>query len=202
MYCGRRVAMERPGKAMAISRFIVKYDGFREIELGDSFSLKISIGDCRMRKPFLFLFVLLVLAKVAGAGEKEIIGETEHIVLLPSMQKLPARIDTGASMSSIDARDIEILGNEVRFRLPEKYGGHRFHLPVVYTIYFKNSNGGEERPLAVLDFCMGKKRFRAMLNLKNRQRLKYPFLIGRDVLMNNYVVDVARKYTLKSECRG
>ncbi len=65
------------------------------------------------------------------AGEKITVGLVEEVILLPWGVKLPARIDTGAAVSSLDARDIVIKGNTVDFRLPEKYGGLQISLPVV-----------------------------------------------------------------------
>lgn len=41
---------------------------------------------------------------------------------------LPARIDTGASLTSLDARNIRIDDGYAEFEHPSSYGGHHLHL--------------------------------------------------------------------------
>ena len=64
----------------------------------------------------LFLFA----PKMVNAVEKIIIGGIEEVVLLPWGVKLPARVDTGAAKSSLDAREIKVRDDRVEFKLPQK----------------------------------------------------------------------------------
>ena len=57
------------------------------------------------------------------AKEKIRIGTVENVVLLPWGVELPARIDTGAATSSLDARNLTIKGQMAEFNLPQRYGG-------------------------------------------------------------------------------
>jgi len=146
------------------------------------------------------LAALLCLAPAgAWAEEKLRIGGVEEI-LLPWGERLPARIDTGAALSSLDARGIRVQGEMVRFRLPRKYGGRRLTLPIAYTEVFKTSGGREERPVVVIEICLGPRRIRGLFNLKDRRRLRFPLLIGRDILRGNFEVDVSRDRALPPAC--
>jgi hypothetical protein len=56
----------------------------------------------------LILLVSYGLVTMAEAGEKLSVGLVEEVVLLPWGVRLPARVDTGAAMTSLDARNIEV----------------------------------------------------------------------------------------------
>ena len=57
------------------------------------------------------------------AQDKISIGVLEDVVLLPWGVKIPARVDTGAALTSLDARDLTIKDDVAEFRLADKYGG-------------------------------------------------------------------------------
>ncbi|MCX5802400.1 MAG: RimK/LysX family protein, partial [Proteobacteria bacterium] len=84
---------------------------------------------------FIFFSVLAMLSLLAlgivNAKEKVTIGAIEEVILLPWGVRLPARIDTGASTTSLDARGLKIQNNIAEFRLPDMYGGLLLSLPVV-----------------------------------------------------------------------
>jgi len=124
-----------------------------------------------------------------GAAEKITVGLVEDVILLPWKVKLPARIDTGAATSSLDAREVQIKDNVIEFSLPEKYGGLRLSLPIVDWRTVRSAGARERRPVVEIEFCLGPKHMRARVNLKDRSQVKYPFLIGRNALKDNFVVD-------------
>ena len=69
---------------------------------------------------FLLLLILPLLPiGEASAGEKMTIGEVEEVVLMPWGVRLPARIDTGAATSSLDARELIVKDKMAEFRLPK-----------------------------------------------------------------------------------
>lgn len=128
------------------------------------------------------------------------IGTVEDIILMHGNVKLPARIDTGASMSSLDVREFTVKGNEVWFRLPSEYGGLRWRLPLIDWRYFRSSEGRERRPVVKLELCLGNRRFSTLVNLNDRSHLTYPLLIGRQALEGHYVVDVSQAHTAMPHC--
>src|SRR5512134_1945219 len=62
---------------------------------------------------------------------KVTLGVVEDVILSPWGISFPARIDTGADLSSLDARDIVVRQNIVEFRLGPHYGRQRLQLPIV-----------------------------------------------------------------------
>lgn len=67
-----------------------------------------------------FAMLFLLIPGTVIAKEKIAIGLVEDVILLPWGVKLPARIDTGAATSSLDARDLKVQDGMAEFKLPEK----------------------------------------------------------------------------------
>ena len=146
------------------------------------------------------VMVFLTAQETTGAGEKIPIGLVEDVILYPWKVKLPARIDTGAAMSSLDARDLTVQNNIAEFRLPDKYGGLRLRLTVIEWQDIRSSEGRERRPVVNLELCIGPKRLQVKVNLNDRSLVKYPLIIGRNVLKDNFVVDCMRSRCLPPNC--
>jgi hypothetical protein len=153
------------------------------------------------------LFWLSVLASfflftpdMISAEEKVTIGGVEDVILLPWGVKLPARIDTGAAKSSLDARELKVQEDRVEFKLPRGYGGLKLRLPIVEWRHVRTPEGLERRPVVELEICLGSKRFRTLVNLTDRSMVKYPLILGRNFLKENFVVDVKRRRTAKPIC--
>ena len=158
-------------------------------------------------KIFCLPLILLVLCVQAIEGsamaetkEKITVGAVEEAVLLPWKIKLPARIDTGATCSSLDARDVRIAGGMIEFRLPEKYGGTLLRLPVKGRRNIRSAGSRMKRALVEIEICIGTKRILTAVNLTERPKMEYPLLIGRNVLANDFIVDVSESYLLPLTC--
>jgi hypothetical protein len=151
----------------------------------------------------MFLLVLIILVLPSGkgsAGEKMTIGEVEDVILMPWGVRLPARIDTGAATSSLDARELNVKNNMAEFRLPKKYGSLQLRLPVVEWQKIRSADFRERRPVVEITFCMGPKLIRAQVTLNNRSTVSYPLIIGRNVLKNKFVVDCMHSNCLPPTC--
>jgi hypothetical protein len=134
--------------------------------------------------------------------EKVTIGEVEDVMLEPWTITLPARIDTGATLSSLDARDLSVRDNIAEFVLGKRYGGVRLRLPIVDWIYVRNAAGVEKRPVAKINICLGPRKIRALATLKDRSQMTYPFLVGRNVLNGSFMVDTSRSRAVRPTCRS
>ena len=135
------------------------------------------------------------------ANDKTIIGTVEDVILLPWGVKLPARIDTGAATSSLDARNLTIKEDSMaEFYLPEKYGGLKLCLLIVDWRTVKSAGGVKKRPVVEMEICIGSKRFRAQVNLNNRSKMTYPMLIGRNILKESFLVDTTRSKCALPAC--
>ncbi|HSB07227.1 MAG TPA: RimK/LysX family protein [Thermodesulfobacteriota bacterium] len=137
---------------------------------------------------------------MAYAGEKIIIGEVEDVILLPWKIRLPARIDTGAATSSLDAQELKVGGGFAEFKLSEKFGGRQLRLPIVDWRHIRSSEARERRPIVEIEFCIGPKRVRARVNLNDRSKVKYPLLLGRNILKENFVVDCTQERCSPPSC--
>jgi hypothetical protein len=127
------------------------------------------------------------------AGEKIMVGRAEEVLLLPQGVKLPARIDTGAAICSLDARDLTIKNDTAEFRLPEAFGGQQLRLPVVRYGHVRSTNIREKRPIVELEIRLGPKLLRVEASLTDRSQFKrYPVLIGRNALKQGFLVDVSK----------
>jgi len=136
----------------------------------------------------------------AEAKEKIRLGGVENVVLLPWGVSMPARIDTGAATSSLDARNLTIKGNTVEFNLPQQYGGRKIRLPLDKWKTVKTSEARERRPVVFIEMCIGSKRVRTRVNLNDRSKVKYPLIIGRNTLSHDFVVECSTSYCAEPSC--
>ncbi|RJQ52804.1 MAG: hypothetical protein C4526_07620 [Nitrospiraceae bacterium] len=151
---------------------------------------------------FLLLFAsfLLFSTEASGSPEKITVGEVEEVMLLPWGVRLPARIDTGAAVSSLDARRLRVKQGVAEFRLPEKYGGLFLRLPVKEWRNIKTARATERRPVVTVKLCLGPIVLDTDVTLTDRSKVKYPVLIGRNVLKDNFVVDCAEYMCAVPNC--
>jgi len=126
------------------------------------------------------------------------VGAIEEVILWGL--SFPARIDTGADLSSLDARDLVVRDNVADFRLGRRWGSRRFQLPVVEWRQIQTSLGSERRPVVELSICLGSKLFRTRATLEDRSEMPYPFLVGRTALSGKFLVDPSRSKAVKTAC--
>jgi len=143
---------------------------------------------------------LLFVAGIVHAQEKITIGEVEDVVLIPWGVKLPARIDTGAATTSLDARELKVRDGVADFKLPKNYGGLRLQLPVVEWQHIRGADFRERRPVVEITLCMGPKQILTRVTLNDRSMTTYPLIIGRNILKENFVVDCVQSRCLPPAC--
>lgn len=109
------------------------------------------------------------------SANKIIIGFREKVTFYGKNKSITvlARVDTGAKRCSIDKKLAQQIGiGEIR-----KYK----------TI--KSALGQTKRPLVKIKLKIKGKAFNAYCTLADRSRLKYPALIGRNVLRKGFVIE-------------
>lgn len=148
----------------------------------------------------LLIIISLFVPGKGKAGDKITIGEVEEVILMPWGVRLPARIDTGAATSSLDARELKVKNNMAEFRLPKRYGGFQLHLPVREWQNIRGADFMEKRPVVEITFCMGPKMLCVDVNLNDRSTVKYPLILGRNALKDHFVVDCERSHCLPPSC--
>ena len=154
----------------------------------------------------IFLILLLIIAMLpftslhAEEKTKTVIGAVEEVVLFPWRVKVPARIDTGAGLTSLDVRDLTIKKKVAQFRLPEKYGNTLISLPVVGHCNIRSADSRGRRPVVEIELCVGLKRMRVQVNLNDRSQVEYPLILGRNVLKQEFIVDCAKERLNPPKC--
>ena len=154
-------------------------------------------------KRFIWIVLSILFLSASGAvcnEQKITIGAVEEVTLLPWGVRLPARIDTGAPTSSLDARDLKIEDDIVEFKLPKKYSNLQLRLPVVMWHEVRGAEFKGRRPAIEITLCIASKVLRVHVTLNDRSMVEYPLIIGRNVLGGNFVVDVEQSKTTPPSC--
>lgn len=130
---------------------------------------------------------------------KQLVGAVEDVLIQPHGLLAPARIDTGATTASLHAVNLRFFERDgadwVRFVLPHPEAGDvEMESKVVryVRIIQSTTDQGERRPVIELHFILGNISQTAEFTLTDRGHLEYPVLIGRNILQDLMVVDVAR----------
>ncbi len=133
---------------------------------------------------------------------KQLVGAVEKVFLSPPGIQFPARIDTGATTSSLNAGSVEFFernGEEwVRFTLeqPENGQGTVLERKIVRIVRIiqATSPEWERRPVVAMGVTVGNTTQIAQFTLSDRRHLEHPVLIGRNILLDLFVVDVSRSH--------
>lgn len=131
-----------------------------------------------------------------------ILGYVEYIQIYPENLKIPARLDSGATTSSLNAIDLvhfERDGeNWVRFKTydPAKQDYIEFERKVVRTARIRRHEGEatQTRPVVRLEISLAGIRQEKEFTLIDRSNFDYQALIGRNVLSDVVLVDSAEKF--------
>ena len=111
---------------------------------------------------------------------KSLIGLTETVKLIngTKAKKVVARIDTGATQSSVDT----------------SLAMHLNLGPIISSKIVKSSHGTTLRAVVKGSVVLAGKRIRAKFNVADRRHMKYKILIGRNVLKGKgFLIDPDRK---------
>ena len=135
-------------------------------------------------------------------GDKLLVGEIEKVIIQPVASQLEARIDTGATTSSLDVRNIRRFKQNgrdwVQFDLLDRQTGEVITIerPLVRNARIMQSNAEESevRPVVLMPLTLADKTWSVAFSLTDRKHLTYPVLIGRNVIKGRVVVDVSKKH--------
>lgn len=109
-------------------------------------------------------------------SKKNILGLVETVMLKTSDGKeveVLARIDTGATKSSMDST------------LAKKIGVG----PVIAEKFVRNAHGRHRRSIVEATIRIGEQTIKDKFTLADRTHLKYPVLIGKNVLEKGFLID-------------
>ena len=127
----------------------------------------------------------------------DIIGSTEY-VSIGKLDKIPAKIDTGADSSSIWASDVKVEEDgTLSFKLFDEkspyYTGETIKSKEYTVSVIRSSNGNEQiRYRTTLLIKIDGHNVKASLTLADRSRNNFPILIGRRTIAGRFLVDVSK----------
>ncbi|MDO6497386.1 ATP-dependent zinc protease family protein [Photobacterium sanguinicancri] len=139
------------------------------------------------------------------AHGKAILGEEEWVWLDSVKSHFKARIDTGATTSSLNAVDLQVFernGKEwVRFNLNHQLTDvieepEIFEAPILRWVKIRQSTSQEavRRPVIEAWVQLGSLHEKAQFTLADRTQMTYPVLLGREFFKDIALVDVGKKY--------
>ncbi len=144
--------------------------------------------------------------KAPRVAEKKVIGEVEEVVLRPDNLTFPARIDTGATTTSLHATDVQRFERDgerwVRYTIYDPKTGEAIPKEgkQVRRIRIKNAEQGfDRRRVVMMTLSIGDITRQIEVSLIDRSQLDYPLLIGRNFLIDLLLVDVSQRYIANSK---
>jgi len=142
-------------------------------------------------------------------AKPQTVGWIENAQIAGVEREIKAKLDTGATTTSINA---EILdqpdeetesGGMIRFRFTNGEGVEEiFELPIVRWVRIESRNGPDiRRPVVRMKLCVAGQWIEEEVNLADRDDFNYPVLIGRNMLKKGkLVVDSSQTFTVKADC--
>lgn len=127
-------------------------------------------------------------------------GEDEYVYVKEADASFDARIDTGAAVSSISAKDITEFERKGRkwYRFTVEANDHNIvvEAPYVRTSIIRqvSKDTVTKRVVVELNVKIGDYATKSEFTLSDRTLLQYPLLIGRTLLQDIAVVDVSRDH--------
>lgn len=151
--------------------------------------------------------MVLMACLPAIAQDKRVLGATETVRIEPEGLLVVARLDTGASTTSLDARSIRTIERDGRQWVQFEYhdGGDRvipMERPLVRMSTVRPAPSiTERRPVVLMAICVDGLRREVQVNLVDRSKSRTRMLIGRNFLIGAHiVVDAALELTAPPVC--
>jgi hypothetical protein len=140
--------------------------------------------------------VLALTASAADSNVKGIFGWVETVAVGSERVVMSAKLDTGATTSSLHATAIQRFRRGgrryVRFTLSDGNDGlgPRLEQPLVRMVRIKKHTGDyERRPVVKLPVCLGDSEHVVEFSLVDRSNFDQPVLLGRSALSGFALVD-------------
>jgi hypothetical protein len=154
----------------------------------------------------LILFSILLLSSEESRAqllkEKILVGRIEWIQIPELKLKFRSRVDTGAKTNSMHAVNVEEVDQRgelfIKFQSVDMEGKPIELLRKVdSTQRVSNTGGGITKRYVIKEkIKIGNIEFETLINLNDRSGMEYKFLVGRNLLLGRFLVDVARSHVL------
>jgi hypothetical protein len=137
---------------------------------------------------------------VVVSGDKLVVGEVERIWIDPPRAVLEARVDTGASSSSLHSENLvefERDGEDwVRFdiKLDDEMVTLEREILRYVRVYQQADREGSRRPVVTLRVRLGNLNQEVEFTLADRSHLDFELILGRNFLTDVALVDVGKRF--------
>lgn len=145
----------------------------------------------------------------ADTGEgADILGWIEWVQLTDPDLRLRAKLDTGATTSSVHAVNKRYFSRDgddwVSFDILDRENDDlpvHYERPVVRRVRIIRAGGEvDTRPVVEIGMCVGGTYRERQVTLADRSDLNYPVLVGRNFMRGRVIVDSATTYTRDPDC--
>ena len=131
-----------------------------------------------------------------------LIGATATVTEVSSGLPFLARVDTGATTCSIHCESFEIkdaasnpkenIGKPVRVLVKNHDGGEQWlESKIAAHVKVRTSNKQDERYKVPLKLRVDDVEKKVLVTLNDREKMKYPLLLGRNFLVGDFVVHIS-----------
>lgn len=118
--------------------------------------------------------------------EKTVLGLIENITIFGKNKRkvnMLARIDTGATKSSLDSK----IAAELALG------------PIIKTKLIRSAHGHSLRPMVNVNIILAGKKLRGQFSVAERSHMKYKALIGQNILKKGFLIDPLKNNCKKSD---
>jgi hypothetical protein len=129
----------------------------------------------------------------------QILGRSDRVDLPGlGLENIHAKIDTGAYTSSLHCSSAKVVNGQLEFVLLDEehpeFTGMKFKMSKFTQREVRNSSGEAElRYIIRTTIKLFNRKIRAEFSLSDREKLRFPVLLGRKILRNRFLIDVTRK---------
>ena len=155
---------------------------------------------------YLLAVLFVVCVTPASVVAKTTIGWLENVAIYPGNIPVQAKIDSGASTSSLHCNCSAAYSKNgeqwVKFEVFDRQGKTvPIERKITGKIKIKRHFGETQTRLVVrMGICIGNYYAETDVNLIDRSGFKFPLLIGRDYLEKAFLIDPQLTYTSKPQC--
>ena len=144
-----------------------------------------------------------VVKKDCDSSDMKIISAVELVQVVDVGVTKEARIDTGATTTSMDAQDIVLFERDGKKWVKFKFAGKEIEKKMTGIVSIKR-HGAEDtkRPSVMVRLALGDTTRNVKVTLTDRSRFTYPILIGRNFLKDMFLVDVSKKMGPAPKVKG
>ncbi len=129
----------------------------------------------------------------------QILGRSDRVDLPGlGLQNIHAKIDTGAYTCSLHCSTAAVVNGKLEFILLDEehpeFTGMKYSFKKYTQREIKNSFGEAElRYVIKTTIKIFDRKIRAEFSLSDRDKLRFPVLLGRKILRNRFIIDVTKK---------